>query len=136
MENKKPGRPVVDEQLMMQMMAGDDPGQSTQFEKEKTENTEADTPEKLVKKEKPRPTKNTDVSYIGTFLKNAQTNARDGKSVYIRPEFHERLSRIVQVIGGDKISIYAYLDNVLEQHFLEYAAQITKSFEEKYKPII
>ncbi len=136
MENKKPVRPVVDEQLMMHMMAGDDAGESTQSGKEKIENTEADTAERLVKKEKPRPSKNVDASYTSTFLKNAQTNARDGKSVYIRPEFHERLSRIVQVIGGDKISIYAYLDNVLEQHFLEYAAQITKSFEEKYKPII
>jgi hypothetical protein len=56
--------------------------------------------------------------------------------VYIHPDFHEKLSRIVQVIGEDKLAIYAYLNNVLEYHFQEFGEQITKSFNEKYKPIL
>jgi hypothetical protein len=69
------------------------------------------------------------------LFQKVETNARDGKTVYIRPEFHEKLTRIIQVIGEDKISIYAYLDNLLDYHFQEFGEQITKSYNDKYKPI-
>lgn len=76
------------------------------------------------------------IRYEEIFFKNPDTNASNGKSVYITPEFHERISRIVQVIGEDKITIYAYLNNVLAYHFQEFGDDITKSFNEKYKPIL
>ena len=77
-----------------------------------------------------------DQDYESIFFKRPDTNARDGKTVYIRHDFHEKLSRIVQVIGEDKITIYAYLDNLLEYHFQEFGEQITASFNNKYKPIL
>lgn len=49
---------------------------------------------------------------------------------------HEKLTRIIQVIGEDKITIYAYLDNLLDYHFQEFNEQITKSYNDKYKPIL
>ena len=49
--------------------------------------------------------------------------------------FEQRIARIVQVIGEDKISLYSYLDNVLKAHFEQYQEEITQSFEQKYKPI-
>lgn len=75
-------------------------------------------------------------NYADTFLKKVTTRAKEGKSVYIRPEFHKKLTRIIQVIGEDKVSIYAYLDNLLDHHFNEFASQITQSYNEKYKPIL
>ncbi|WP_410879822.1 DUF3408 domain-containing protein [Myroides sp. DW712] len=51
-------------------------------------------------------------NYIDTFLKEVSTKAKDGKTIYIRPEFHKKLTRIVQVIGENKISVYAYLYNL------------------------
>lgn len=77
-----------------------------------------------------------EADYDKIFFKRPETNARDGKTVYIRPEFHEKLSRIIQVIGEDKISIYAYLDNLLEYHFNEFGEQITTSYNAKHKPIL
>ncbi len=74
-------------------------------------------------------------NYVETFLKETPTRARDGKTVYIRPEFHEKLTRIIQVIGEDKISIYAYLDNLLDNHFEEFSQTIVEKFNQKYKPI-
>ncbi|KUF40204.1 hypothetical protein AS361_05875 [Myroides marinus] len=74
-------------------------------------------------------------NYIDTFLKETSTRARDGKTVYIRPEFHKKLTRIVQVIGEDKVSIYTYLDNLLDNHFEEFSQTIVEKFNEKYKPI-
>jgi len=80
--------------------------------------------------------KTAEADYESIFLKRSETNARDGKTVYIRPEFHEKLSRIVHVIGQDKITIYAYMNNLLEHHFSEFGDQIIKSFNDKYKPIL
>lgn len=87
-------------------------------------------------KEKSKPKKAIENDYESIFFKRTDTNARDGKTVYIRPDFHEKLSRIVQVIGEDKISIYGYLDNLLDYHFQDFGEQITKSFNDKYKPIL
>lgn len=89
-----------------------------------------------VAKEKGRKKTTNDLLYEEIFFKNPDTSARHGKSVYISPEFHERLSRIVQVIGEDKLTLYAYLNNVLAYHFQEFGEDITKSFNDKYKPIL
>ena len=88
--------------------------------------------------QKPAPTKKKKAElyeYESYFFEQGETSAREGKSVYIRPEFHQRIARIVQVIGEDKISLYNYLDNVLKAHFEQYQEEITQSFEQKYKPI-
>ncbi len=135
-ENKKKSKPEIDEEFLMNIIAdgvkkdglnvSPEPPQKSELEKE---------PEKP-SKEKSRSKKISEADYEKLFFKRAETNARNGKSVYIRPDFHERLSRIVQVIGEDKITIYAYLDNLLEYHFQEFGEDITKSFNDKYKPIL
>ncbi len=54
---------------------------------------------------------------------------------YIRPEYHERLLRIIQIIADDQISLYAYLDNILAYHFEMFEKEITDDFNKKYRPI-
>ena len=96
------------------------------------ENTE---PKQVTKPKAKNKTRRTDV-YEQEFLRNKDGSARAGKVVYVRPEFHERLTRIVQVIGQDKISVFEYMDNLLEHHFREFGDEITQSFNDKYKPIL
>ncbi|EJL74365.1 DUF3408 domain-containing protein [Chryseobacterium populi] len=132
-DDKKKVTPEIDEALMMSLMAG---GVQKEGLQNPTEIPAKPLVEKPVNKERGKARKGGDVDYEPIFFKKVETNARDGKSVYIRPDFHERLSRIVQIIGEDKISIYAYLDNVLEYHFQEFGDQITDSFNNKYKPIL
>jgi len=60
---------------------------------------------------------------------------RGDKSIYIRPEYHERLSRIIQIIADDQIPLYAYLDNILAYHFEMFEEEITDDFNSKYRPI-
>ncbi len=137
MENKKKNQPEIDEEFLMNIIADGvkkdglnvtpEPPQKQEPEKE---------PDKPVSREKTRSKKASEADYEKLFFKRAETNARYGKSVYIRSDFHEKLTRIVQVIGEDKITIYAYLDNLLEYHFQEFGEDITKSFNEKYKPIL
>ena len=138
MENDpKKLEPEIDEEFLMSMMAGGlqksglnvPPGPIKKQEQEKGAGKPASRERSGIRKV-------TEANYERLFFKRAETSTRNGKSVYIRPDFHERLSRIVQVIGEDKITIYAYLDNLLEYHFQQFGEDITKSFNEKYKPIL
>ena len=143
-ENKKKSTPDINEELMMSLMVDGVKKEGLQLPTEQTiEALEKEyvQPEKLLLekptvKEKTKIKKTNETDYESLFFKRTDTNARDGKTVYIRPDFHEKLSRIVQVIGEDKISIYGYLDNLLDYHFQEFGEQITKSFNDKYKPIL
>lgn len=74
--------------------------------------------------------------YAKIFLENRFPSGRDGKVVYIRPEYHERLLRIVQLTREEKTTLYSYIDNILEQHFKEHGADILDYFNEHFKPII
>jgi hypothetical protein len=74
-------------------------------------------------------------SYGTLFLKKCSMNRRGDKTIYLRPEYHERLSRIVQVIGGNHLPLYAYLDNILKHHFKVFEDTIAKEFKEKYKAL-
>jgi hypothetical protein len=142
-DNKRKVAPEINEELMMNLMVDGikkdglqlppEPNEELQKESFKRKELRAD---KLEIKEKTRVKKTSEPDYENIFFKRPDTNARDGKTVYIRPDFHEKLSRIVQVIGEDKITIYAYLDNLLNYHFQEFGEQITKSFNDKYKPIL
>lgn len=136
-ENKKKNKPEIDEDFLMNIIADgvQKDGINVTPELPKKQDPEKE-PEKPVSREKNRSKKASEADYEKLFFKRAETNARYGKSVYIRPDFHERLTRIVQVIGEDKITIYAYLDNLLEYHFQEFGEDIIKSFNDKYKPII
>lgn len=143
-ENKKKSTPDINEELMMSLMVDGVkkeglqlPVESIVEASEKEDVLPEKVPvEKLTTKEKSRIKKTNETDYESLFFKRTDTNARDGKTVYIRPDFHEKLSRIAQVIGEDKITIYGYLDNLLDYHFQEFGEQITKSFNDKYKPIL
>ena len=135
-EQRKKSKPEIDEEFLMNIIADGVKKDGLNIAPEPPQKTEPEKEEKLLNRERNRTKKAVEPDYESIFLRKAATNARDGKTVYIRPDFHEKLSRIVQVIGEDKITIYAYLDNLLEYHFQEFGDQITKSFNEKYKPIL
>jgi Protein of unknown function (DUF3408) len=142
-DNKRKATLDINEEQMMNLMVDGIKKDGLQLPPESTEEPQKEEvkPNELPKekpavKEKSRTKKANEADYESIFFRRPDTNARDGKTVYIRPDFHEKLSRIVQVIGEDKITIYAYLDNLLDYHFQEFGEQITKSFNDKYKPIL
>lgn len=73
--------------------------------------------------------------YQEYFFKQAKTQTRSGKTVYIRKEFHDRINRIIQVIGGNELSLYSYLDNVLEVHFEAFKDEIVELYKERSSDI-
>lgn len=136
-EHKKKQNAPIDEAYLMSIMAGDTkkPEQVVAPQEQAIEPAKEPTEEKPVAKERTRQKRASDVSYGERFLNSHTMTRRGDKSIYIRQEYHERLSRIVQVIGEDKIPLYAYLDNILEHHFELFEKAITEDFNEKFKPI-
>lgn len=77
-----------------------------------------------------------DEQYQNLFLVNRFPSGRNGKVVYIRPEYHERLQRIVQLAREERTTLYSYIDNILEYHFREFGDDITTYYNDKIKPIL
>lgn len=119
---------TVDEEYLMQVISG-----------EQTALDEQDhVTKQAVQKSKEKANTNSfkKPNYEETFLTNRFPSGRNGKVVYIRPEYHERLLRIVQLSREERTTLYSYIDNILEQHFLEYGNEITEYFNNHFKPIL
>ena len=92
-------------------------------------------PEETVKEKEPpreesrrRKPKTEQQDYKTLFIRTAPTTTRSGKAVYIRKEFHDRIMRIVQNIGLNEVSLFSYIDNVLEHHFTTYQDDISELY--------
>ncbi|GAA0886501.1 MULTISPECIES: DUF3408 domain-containing protein [Bacteroidota] len=80
--------------------------------------------------------KNTNRTYSSKFLKRNTLKGRGDKSIYVRPEYHEKLTRIVKIIGAGEIPLYAYLDNILKHHFELHSQEILEEYNKNNKPIL
>lgn len=74
-------------------------------------------------------------NYLLCFLKKVGIVARQGKLVYIRKEYHERIQRIANNIGKGEISLFDYVDNVLTEHFATHREIITTLYNEHDRSI-
>lgn len=74
-------------------------------------------------------------NYERLFLLPVKTSALHGKAIYVRPEFHQRIQRIVRLIDNDRISMYSYLDRVLEHHFATFDDEITAWFSNRLQTL-
>jgi len=123
-------KPNVDEEYLMNVISGDEPVAPP------TINKKQDVPKENKPREKARNSSSKKADYEETFLVNRFPSGRNGKVVYIRPEYHERLLRIVQLTREERTTLYSYIDNILENHFREYGDDITNYFNEHFKPIL
>lgn len=133
-DNKKDDfkKPNVDEDYLMNIISGDEPVVPAKDKPQEEITKET----KQKSKEKPRNNSTKKADYEELFLVNRFPSGRSGKVVYIRPEYHERLLRIVQLTREEKTTLYSYIDNILEHHFKEFGDDITDYFNERFKPII
>ena len=123
-------KPNVDEEYLMNIISGDE------LVAPPTINKKQDVPKENKPREKARNSSSKKADYEETFLVNRFPSGRNGKVVYIRPEYHERLLRIVQLTREERTTLYSYIDNILENHFREYGDDITNYFNEHFKPIL
>ncbi|GIQ60961.1 hypothetical protein Flavo103_40970 [Flavobacterium collinsii] len=123
-------KPNVDEDYLMNIISGDEPVAPPQ------DNQQQEIPKETKPKEKVRNSISKKVDYEEAFLVNRFPSGRNGKVVYIRSEYHERLLHIVQLTREEKTTLYSYIDNILEHHFREFGDDITNYFNERFKPIL
>lgn len=67
--------------------------------------------------------------YDAMFVCGSSVTARLGKQVYIRKEYHDRIQKMLHVIGGNEVTIASFLDNVLTHHFTVFKDEIAESFK-------
>lgn len=123
-------KPNVDEEYLMNVISGDEPVAPP------SNNKKQDVPKETKPREKALNSSSKKADYEETFLVNRFPSGRNGKVVYIRPEYHERLLRIVQLTREERTTLYSYIDNILEHHFREYGDDITDYFNDHFKPIL
>lgn len=102
-------------------------------------------PEEIKKAEPAPPPKTKEVyrskkneseeEYLELFIREVEMSARSGKLVYVRKDYHDRILRIIRVIGKDKLSLFGYIDHVLTQHFEEYEEVIKKLYKKHYEEV-
>lgn len=73
--------------------------------------------------------------YESLFIQDAGITARTGKSVYIRKEHHDKIMKIVRVIGKNRISLFSYIDHVLSHHLADYQDEITELYNKNNEAI-
>jgi hypothetical protein len=123
-------KPNIDEDYLMNVIDGNESGMPPE------KNQQQEVPKETKPREKVRNNTSKKVDYEEIFLVNRFPSGRNGKVVYIRPEYHERLLRIVQLTREEKTTLYSYIDNILEHHFREFGEDITNYFNEHFKPIL
>lgn len=144
-ENDKKQQP--EELDFMEMIIGSDKKNPQQEQQALTHQDDFTEDEKSIETEDTKPTasnikrttskqkKLTKEDYCGQFFKIPTTTASKGKSVYVRQEHHDTFNRLTNIMGIDKLTIYAYLDNIIEYHFQEFGELIKEIYDEKHKPL-
>mgnify|MGYP000774711681 FL=1 len=70
--------------------------------------------------------------YERLFIRDPEVKAREGKMAYVRPEYHDRIMRIIRVIGHDRLNLSAYIDHVLTHHFNQCEDAIRSLYAKNY----
>ena len=132
MTKKKINPQEIDEDFIMASIKGGSDIKST-IVKENARATESNkvTENKDINLESPNRFTTKWEQYESKFIKNSKVTARLGKTVYIRKEFHDRIVKIIQVIGGNEVSLFSYIDNVLMDHFTTHQSEITEAYENR-----
>lgn len=92
-------------------------------EEKETPVIQAETPREETKRKRAK-----SPDYESLFLINADIPTRSGKLVSIREKYHDRITKIVQVIGKKEVSIFSYIDNVLNHHFETFQDEIAELY--------
>ena len=142
MAKQSGGMPKIDEDFMKELISQGVPA--------KRENLPDDAPlpggekvitqegqqEEVVRVEKPTPRrrKGGTGDYRETYFQKVEL--ADRQPLYVSRTTHEKLMRIVTVIGGRKVTVSSYVENILLRHFEQYQDEIIALYESNFqKPV-
>ena len=124
MAKQSGGKPQIDEDFMKEIIS-----QGLPVKKQETPSvtvkTEIETPDKPEIKTEPkeektlkepaRRKKNAPGDYRETYF--MRVDLTDRQPLYVSRATHEKLMKIVTVIGGRKATVSSYVENILLRHF-------------------
>lgn len=87
--------------------------------------------EEKAAKEPARRKKNTPGDYRETYF--MRVDLTDRQPLYVSRTTHEKLMKIVTVIGGRKATVSSYVENILLQHFDQFQDEINELYESKFE---
>ncbi|WP_062185214.1 DUF3408 domain-containing protein, partial [Dysgonomonas macrotermitis] len=71
--------------------------------------------------------------YESLFIKPSDITGRQEKTVYLRGEYYERIMKILPLYRNSKLSVFSYVDAVMEHHFEVYEQEIREIYNSKNK---
>jgi hypothetical protein len=78
--------------------------------------------------------KNNSEDYKEMFFKRIELI--DRQPLYVSRATHEKLSKIVSVIGGRKATVSSYVENIIRLHFEHYQDEINERYQQQFeKPL-
>lgn len=60
----------------------------------------------------------------------------DRQPLYVSRKVHERITAIVNEVGGRKSTVSSYVENIMLHHLETFKAEIDKLYEEKFKYLL
>lgn len=141
MAKQNGGKPQIDEDFMKEIISQGLPVKkqetpSVAVEKEvetpddKVDKVETTKEEKTVK-EPARRKKNAPGDYRETYF--GRVDLTDRQPLYVSRTTHEKLMKIVTVIGGRKATVSSYVENILLRHFDQFQDEINELYESKFE---
>ena len=140
MAKQSGGKPQIDEDFMKEIIS-----QGLPVKKQETPSvtvkTEIETPDKPEIKTEPkeektlkepaRRKKNAPGDYRETYF--MRVDLTDRQPLYVSRATHEKLMKIVTVIGGRKATVRSYVENILLRHFDQFQDEINELYESKFE---
>ncbi|WP_289751619.1 DUF3408 domain-containing protein [uncultured Bacteroides sp.] len=133
MAKQSGGMPKIDEDFMKELISQ---GVPSKQDNNKTNDVPQEIQTETVQVEKPTPRKRNGGSgdYRETYFQKVELTNR--QPLYVSRTTHEKLMRIVTVIGGRKVTVSSYVENILLRHFEQYQDEINTLYESHFqKPV-
>ena len=140
------GKPQIDEDFMKEIISQGLPvkKQETPMVAIPTEvKTKAETPDIPANVPEQEPKRETETAKDEKTVKNAPGDYRetyfmrvdltDRQPLYVSRTTHEKLMKIVTVIGGRKATVSSYVENILLRHFDQFQDEINELYESKFE---
>lgn len=141
MAKQSGGKPQIDEDFMKEIISQGLPMKKQETPPSAAVETEVETPDKPDKqetakeekavKEPARRKKNAPGDYRETYF--MRVDLTDRQPLYVSRTTHEKLMKIVTVIGGRKATVSSYVENILLRHFDQFQDEINELYESKFE---
>lgn len=70
--------------------------------------------------------------YENLFIRQADITGRQEKTVYLREQYYDKIDKIIKLYKNPRLSVFSYIDAVLELHFEAYKQEIKEVHDKLY----